>query len=68
MKDCHEMVEDSKGRLLMITNHVKNNMITYDRIGTVTDTLTHNWIGAHGLTINDEGGEEVLLYYRPRFT
>ena len=65
VKDCHEMVEDSKGRLLMITNHVKNNMIIYDRSGTVTDTWTHSWIGAHGLTIHDEGGEEVLYITDP---
>ena len=25
--NCHEMVEDSKGRLLMVTDEVKNNII-----------------------------------------
>ena len=26
VNDCHEMVEDAKGRLIMLTNEVKNNI------------------------------------------
>lgn len=29
VKDCHEMVQDSKGRLILLTNHARNNVIIY---------------------------------------
>lgn len=58
--DCHEMVQDKAGRLLLLTNHPKNNTIIYDRSGKVLDTWTLGLNGAHGLTISDEGGEEFL--------
>lgn len=58
--DCHEMVQDKKGRLLLFTNHPANNMLIYDRSGKVLDSWTLNSRGAHGLTISEEGGEEFL--------
>lgn len=58
--DCHEMVQDKQGRLLLYTNHIKNNMIIYDRSGKVLNTWTLGLEGAHGLTLSDEGGEEFL--------
>lgn len=58
--DCHEMVQDKAGRLLLLTNHPKNNMIIYDRSGKVLDTWTLGLNGAHGLTISNEGGQEFL--------
>lgn len=30
VKNCHEMVMDSKGRLIMITDDTRNNIIIYD--------------------------------------
>lgn len=61
VKDCHEMVQDRKGRLILVTNHTKNNVLIYDRSGKVLDTWTLNASGAHGLTITEEGGEEFLF-------
>jgi peptidylamidoglycolate lyase len=61
VRDCHEMVQDSKGRLILLTNHVKNNIIIYDPSGKVIDTWTINAKGAHGLTISQQGNEEFLL-------
>lgn len=58
--DCHEMVQDSTGRLFLLTNHPRNNVIIYDRSGKVLDTWTLNLKGAHGLTISNEFEEEVL--------
>lgn len=31
VKNCHEMVMDKKGRLIMITDEVKNNILIYDK-------------------------------------
>ena len=61
VQDCHEMVMDARGRLILLTNHEKNNVIIYDRSGKVTDTWTLDLPGAHGLTLAQEGDEEVLF-------
>ncbi|MBD8488182.1 6-bladed beta-propeller [Echinicola sp. CAU 1574] len=60
VKDCHEMVQDKKGRLILLTNETKNNIIFYDRSGKVLKTWGHDFPGAHGLTLHNEGGEEFL--------
>lgn len=61
VNDCHEMVQDAKGRIILLTNHVKNNIILYDRSGKLLETWTNGYKGGHGLTISDEGGEEFLF-------
>ena len=33
VNDCHEMVQDSKGRILLLTNETKNNVLIYDKKG-----------------------------------
>ena len=60
VKDCHEMVEDRQGRLILLTNETKNNVIIYDKSGKLLDTWGHEYPGAHGLTLKDEGGEDFL--------
>jgi peptidylamidoglycolate lyase len=60
VKDCHEMVQDKKGRLILLTNETKNNVIIYDKSGKLITTWGHDWPGAHGLTLSNEGGEEFL--------
>jgi len=61
VKDCHEMVQDRSGRILLLTNEVKNNMIIYEKSGKVLKTWGYDMPGAHGLTLIDEGGEEFLF-------
>ena len=61
VNDCHEMVEDGKGRLILLTNEVRNNVIIYDKSGKLLETWGHSYPGAHGLTILNEGGEQFLL-------
>ncbi len=61
VKDCHEMVQDSKGRILLLTNEPKNNVIIYDKKGKLLETWGHEYPGAHGLTLFNENGEEVLF-------
>ncbi len=60
VKDCHEMVQDASGRIILLTNETKNNVIIYDKSGKLLDTWGNSYPGAHGLTISDEGGEEFL--------
>ncbi|MEZ4811129.1 MAG: 6-bladed beta-propeller [Allomuricauda sp.] len=60
VKDCHEMVQDAKGRIILLTNHTQNNILIYDRSGKLLDSWGHEYPGAHGLTLHDENGTEFL--------
>ncbi|MCG2587593.1 hypothetical protein [Rhodohalobacter sulfatireducens] len=61
VKNCHEMVLDSQGRLIMITDEVQNNIIIYDKSGKLLESWGDQFPGGHGLTLFDEGGEDVLF-------
>ncbi len=60
VNDCHEMVIDKKGRIYLLTNHTKNNVLVYSQKGKLLDAWGTQYPGAHGLSIKDEGGEEFL--------
>lgn len=60
VNDCHEMVQDKKGRLYLLTNNTKNNVIIYDPSGKFLGSWGHEYPGAHGLSIHDENGTEFL--------
>ncbi|RAJ97678.1 hypothetical protein LX87_02581 [Larkinella arboricola] len=61
VNDCHEMVEDAKGRLILLTNETKNNIIIYDKSGKLVETWGNSYPGGHGLTLSNEGGEQFLF-------
>lgn len=61
VKDCHEMVQDSKGRIILLTNEIRNNVIIYNKKGKLLSTWGTVYPGAHGLTLFDENGTEVLF-------
>ncbi|QOD60482.1 6-bladed beta-propeller [Polaribacter haliotis] len=61
VKDCHEIVQDSKGRIVLLTNHTKNNIIIYDKSGKLIETWGTQYPGGHGLTLCKENGEDFLL-------
>lgn len=61
VNDCHEMVQDAKGRIFMLTNETKNNVLIYDKSGKLLESWGHDYPGAHGLTLVNEGGEQFLL-------
>jgi hypothetical protein len=60
VNDCHEMVQDKKGRILLLTNETHNNVLIYDTNGRLMDSWGHDFPGAHGLTLHDENGTEFL--------
>jgi peptidylamidoglycolate lyase len=60
VNDCHEMVQDKKGRILLLTNETHNNVLIYNTNGRLTDSWGHDFPGAHGLTLHDENGTEFL--------
>ncbi len=61
VNDCHEMIQDSKGRILLLTNETKNNVLIYNKKGKLLTTWGNEYPGAHGLTLFDENGTEVLF-------
>ncbi len=61
VRDCHEMVQDSKGRIVLLTNHTKNNVIIYDKSGRLLEVWGTNYPGAHGLTLHKENGNDFLF-------
>lgn len=61
VKDCHEMVQDSKGRIILLTNETKNNVLIYDKAGKLLTTWGTEYPGAHGLTLFNENGTEALF-------
>src|SRR5680860_676696 len=61
VNDCHEMVEDASGRLILLTNETKNNVLIYDKSGKLLETWGHSYPGGHGLTLVNEGGEQFLF-------
>ncbi|APU11009.1 peptidylglycine monooxygenase [Cellulophaga lytica] len=60
VENCHEMVQDSKGRIILLTDHTKNNVIVYDKSGNLIEVWGTEFPGAHGLTLNIENGEDFL--------
>lgn len=61
VNDCHEMVQDAKGRLYLITNETKNNILVYNKSGKLINTWGHEFPGGHGLTLADENDKQYLF-------
>ncbi|MGF7215953.1 hypothetical protein GGR92_002093 [Spirosoma lacussanchae] len=61
VNDCHELVQDAKGRIILLTNETKNNILIYDKSGRLLETWGHEFPGGHGLTIGGEGADQYLL-------
>ncbi|SDD45314.1 6-bladed beta-propeller [Niabella drilacis] len=61
VNDCHEMVQDRKGRILLLTNETRNNVIIYDKSGKFLNAWGTEYPGAHGLTLFNENGADVLF-------
>src|ERR671921_2533772 len=60
VNDCHEMVQDKQGRIILLTNETKNNVLIYSTDGKVLDNWGHIFPGGHGLTLHNENGTEFL--------
>lgn len=59
--NCHEMVMDSKGRLIMLGDHPRNNIIIFDKSGKMLDYWGTAYPGGHGLTLSKENDEDFLF-------
>ncbi len=59
--NCHEMVMDSKGRLIMIGDHPANNVLVFDKSGKLLDHWGTSYPGGHGLSLSQEGEDDFLF-------
>ncbi|MEY4088103.1 MAG: hypothetical protein RJB55_374, partial [Verrucomicrobiota bacterium] len=48
VKDCHGIVRDREGHLILLTNHTSNNVIVFDRTGRLVHKWGTRFPGAHG--------------------
>lgn len=58
VKDCHGICEDRNGRIVLLTNDTRNNLIAYDKSGSLVRAWESRFPGAHGLEIVDHEGED----------
>lgn len=66
VNDCHEMVLDSQGRILMTTTGAdNNNILVYDKSGKVLESWGTEFPGAHGLSIMGDGSDQFLFITDP---
>ncbi|HYO83004.1 MAG TPA: hypothetical protein VES20_16470, partial [Bryobacteraceae bacterium] len=61
VKNCHGIVRDAEGHLILLTDHTANNVIVYDNGGRLISKWGTTFPGAHGLSIVREGSREVLF-------
>jgi hypothetical protein len=61
VKNCSAMVTDSQGRIFLLTDHLSNNIVIYDKDGRLLEKWGNRFPGAHGLEIVGEGDREVLF-------
>jgi len=62
VKDCHEMIQAGDGRLFMLTNQAKNNILIYAVDGSLLGSWTLGFKSAHGLTWHREADGKEFLY------
>jgi peptidylamidoglycolate lyase len=61
VNNCHGIVCDREGHIVLLTDHTSNNVIIYDRKGRLVHQWGHDFPGAHGLSIVSEAHREVLF-------
>ncbi|PWJ57997.1 hypothetical protein CLV98_105177 [Dyadobacter jejuensis] len=60
--NCHEMIQDSQGRLVMLGDHTQNNILIFDKSGKLLDSWGHAYPGGHGLSLGiEQDGSDFLL-------
>ncbi len=60
VNDCHGMLQTQDGRIFLLTNETRNNVIIYDKAGRLLGKWGTEFPGAHGFTLVEEDGEEFF--------
>jgi peptidylamidoglycolate lyase len=70
VKNCHGMIQTKDGRIFLLTDETKNNVIIYNKKGELLGKWGTDFPGAHGLTlVSDKDGEAFFItdYERGQF-
>jgi hypothetical protein len=60
VSNCHGLAHTRDGHIVLLTDHTKNSVIVYDRAGKLQHKWGTQFPQAHGLTLQEEQGREVL--------
>ena len=60
VENCHGLDIDAKGRVVMITDDPRNNIVIYNRDGKLLDTFSTHMPGGHSVKIVNENGEDFM--------
>lgn len=61
VKDCHAITENRDGQIVLLTNDVRNNIITYDKNGSFVAKREDRFPAAHALEFDERGGERLWV-------
>lgn len=61
VKNGHAVAFDRSGRIFFLTDDARSNIIVLSKEGQLLETWTARMPGAHGLSIAEENGREVLF-------
>lgn len=61
VKNCHGIVRDREGHIVLLTDDTTNNIIIYDKQGRLVSKWGTEFPGAHGLSIIPDGDREILF-------
>ena len=61
VKNCHGIVQDAEGNIILLTDHTANNVIVYNKAGKLQHKWGTQFPGAHGLSIVSEANRQVLF-------
>src|ERR1700722_2243914 len=57
VRDCHGIAQDRAGRIVLLTNETRNNLLAYEMTGSLFRAWESRFPGAHGLDIVERQGE-----------
>ncbi len=60
VKNCHGIVCDREGHIILLTDNTANNVIVYDKQGRLVHKWGTSFPGAHGLSLVTEGARQIL--------
>ncbi len=60
VKNCSALALTRDGHLLLFNDHTANNVIVYDQAGRLVHKWGTSYPGAHGMSLVEEAGREVL--------
>lgn len=61
VKDCHAITENRNGEIVLLTNDVHNNIITYTKSGALVSKREDRFPAAHALEFDQRGGERLWI-------